>query len=185
LFMRTTIACLSILVLVGATAAAEQLTSPYRQDVQAGLRGLNANEIAELRAGAGMGLARAAELNSYPGPRHVLDAVQAGQLQASPDQVTRIRRIFDEMRDAARRIGAEILSEEHRLEGAFQAAAITEPALLARVERIAALQGQLRAVHLRAHVATRAILSSDQVTRYNKLRGYTAGTPTHHGTPTH
>src|SRR5262249_54973685 len=110
----------SILILFGATAAAdEQLTSPYRQDVQSALRGLNESEIAELRAGAGMGLAWAAELNSYPGPRHVLDAVHAGRLQASPDQVTQIRRIFDEMRDDARRIGGEILIEEQQLEAAF------------------------------------------------------------------
>src|SRR5262247_2896123 len=84
-----------------AVNAAEPLTSPYRREAQSGVRGLTEQEIADLRAGVGMGLARAAELNSYPGPRHVLEAVDAGQLQASPDQVAQIRRIFDEMRDAA------------------------------------------------------------------------------------
>jgi hypothetical protein len=125
-----------------------------------------------------MGLARAAELNSYPGPRHLLDAVHAGRLQARPDQVTRIGQIFEKMRDAARRIGAEILIEEQHLEAAFQATAITEPELRARVERSAALQGELRAIHLQAHLATRAILSAAQIARYNELRGYTTGTPT-------
>src|SRR5215510_4332041 len=102
--MRAT-ACLSIIILFGATAAAdEQLASPYRQDVQSGLRGLNESEIAELRAGAGMGLARAAELNSYPGPRHILDAIHAGRLQASPIQVRQLQEIFHAMRSDARRL---------------------------------------------------------------------------------
>ena len=37
-----------------------------------------------------MGLARAVELNGYPGPRHVLDAVQADELQAIFEQVQRV-----------------------------------------------------------------------------------------------
>jgi hypothetical protein len=182
--MRTT-ACLVTVLLLGTPAAAQlPLTSPY-QPGPSGLRGLSESEIAELRAGAGMGLARAAELNSYPGPRHVLDAVDAGRLPASPDQVARIREIFDRMRDDARRLGADILLEEQHLEAAFQATAITEADLRVRVDRIATLQGQLRAVHLRAHLATRAVLSPAQVARYNELRGYPAGTPTPHAPHRH
>ncbi len=43
--------------------------------------------------------------------------------------------------------------------------------------RIATLQGELRAIHLRAHLATRAIRSAAQVARYDELRGYTAAPP--------
>jgi hypothetical protein len=37
---------------------------------------------------------------------------------------------------------------------------------------IGELQGRLRSVHLTAHLETRAFLTSDQVTTYQRLRGY-------------
>ena len=49
------------------------------------------------------------------------------------------------------------------------------------VEAIAALQGKLRAAHLRAHLATRAALTPEQVAQYDVLRGYAHGPGTHHG----
>src|SRR5262245_10813891 len=164
-----------MLLVVTSSPAQDRLTSPYRHQEQTGLRGLNEQEVAELRAGTGMGLARAAELNSYPGPRHVLDAVEARELQASAEQVAQVQRIFDTMKRDAQNVGAQILGEEARLETAFRSATITDPELRAHVVQIAALQGELRTIHLRAHLATRALLSDVQVARYNELRGYTAG----------
>jgi hypothetical protein len=181
--MRTVSFLSLLLLLVAAAAAQDRLISPYQPQAQSGLRGLSENEIAELRAGTGMGLARAAELNSYPGPRHVLDAVATGRLQASPLQVQQVRLIFDGMKGDAQRIGADILKEEQRLEAAFRAGTITDPDLRLRVTRIAALQGELRAIHLRAHLATRAMLSAAQLARYNELRGYTTGSVDHPGPP--
>lgn len=175
-----TVPSLSLLLLFVATAAAQdRLISPYQPQAQSELLGLNDSEIAELRAGTGMGLARAAELNSYPGPRHVLDAVEAGRFPASPDQVQQVRLIFDGMKVDAQRVGAEILREEESLEAAFRASTITEYDLRLRVTRIAKLQGELRGIHLRAHLATRAILSAAQLARYNELRGYTTSPADH------
>jgi hypothetical protein len=177
--MRTVVG-LAVTLLLGAPVLAEdRLTSPYRQQAAAGLRGLSDSETSELRAGAGMGLARAAELNGYPGPRHVLDAVAAGKLRASAEQVQRVQKVFDEMKREAQRIGARILEEERQLEAGFSAATMTGDELRSRVARIAALQGELRTIHLSAHLATRAILSDTQVARYNELRGYTEGAGEH------
>ncbi|HXJ81277.1 MAG TPA: hypothetical protein VMS64_21685 [Candidatus Methylomirabilis sp.] len=177
--MRTA-ACLALLLLSASSLAAEgQLVSPYRAQAQSSLRSLSDSEIAELRAGRGMGLARAAELNSYPGPRHVLDAVAAGQLSASAEQLRQLRGIFDTMSDEARRVGALILKEEEQLEATFRDRTIVERDLRERVARIAALQGELRVIHLRAHLLTRAVLSTDQIARYDELRGYTTGQPSH------
>src|SRR5262245_50351911 len=183
--MRTvtclTLAYLAVVSLsVGATAAEDPLTSPYRHQTQSGLRGFSESEVSELRAGAGMGLARAAELNSYPGPRHVLDAIAAGRLQASPDQVRQLQEIFDAMRSDARRLGAQILGEEEQLETAFRATTIAEPDLRMRVARIASLQGELRIIHLRAHLQARTVLTAAQVARYDELRGYTTDQPHQH-----
>jgi hypothetical protein len=181
--MRTVSSLLLLLLLVAAATAQDRLISPYQPQAQFGLRGLNENEIAELRAGAGMGLARAAELNSYPGPRHVLDAVAAGRFPASPDQIQRVQLIFAGMKGDAQRLGAEILKEEARLEAAFRTRTITDHDLRVQVTRIAALQGELRAAHLRAHLATSAILSAAQLAHYNELRGYTTGSADHPGQP--
>ena len=79
----------------------------------------------------------------------------------------------------AQRLGTLVLDEERGLEKAFRSARIGPPDLEARVSRIAGLHGQLRAVHLEAHLATRAILTDDQVQRYTELRGYTEHPPDH------
>ncbi|HZP37375.1 MAG TPA: hypothetical protein VFE48_12905 [Methylomirabilota bacterium] len=160
------------LLLAAPVAGADRVTSPYRPGTAPGLRGFSADEVAALRDGAGMGLARAAELNGYPGPRHLLDAVQDGRLPASAEQRQRAQDIFDRMKRDAQRVGAQILAEEADLEAAFRARTITEPDLRARVGRIAALQGELRTIHLSAHLATRALLTDAQVEQYDRLRGY-------------
>jgi hypothetical protein len=175
---------LCILMLVAAPGLAQdRLSSPYRHQSEAGLRGLDDKEIADLRAGNGMGLARAAELNNYPGPRHVLDAISAGKLAASPDQLERVQNVFDGMNRDAVRLGTEILDEERRLEAGFRTATMTDSDLGSRVTRIAALQGELRRIHLAAHLRTRAILSDAQIARYNELRGYTGRSSEHQGQP--
>ena len=126
-----------------------------------------------------MRLARAAELNSYLGSRHVLDAIEAGKLAASPEQRERVQQVFNGMNRDAVRVGTQILDEELRLEAGFRTATMTESDLQSRVARIAALQGELRTIHLAAHLMTRAILSESQIVRYNELRGYTGSAIKH------
>lgn len=46
------------------------------------IKALSAQEIADLRAGRGIGLPLAAELNSFPGPMHVLEHAAALRLTA-------------------------------------------------------------------------------------------------------
>ena len=182
--MRMMMIVVGVLLITAPSVAQHRLNSPYRHQAEMGLRGLDDNEIAALKAGNGMGLARAAELNSYPGPRHVLDAIEEGKLTASPEQRGRVQQVFNTMNHDAIRIGAQILSEEQSLEAGFRSATMTETELRSRVATIAALQGQLRAVHLTAHIATRAALSESQIARYNELRGY-AGGPNTDTTPQH
>ena len=83
--------------------------------------------------------------------------------------------LFEQMSQEARRLGALIFQEEHALEAAFAQGAIDEAQLRSRVERIATLRGELRLVHLRTHVVTRALLSEEQILRYNRVRGYSTG----------
>lgn len=172
---RSMVILILVLSVVPPLAAQQVLTSPYREQAASEIRGLAAKEIEDLREGQGMGLARAAELNGYPGPRHVLDAVEAGQLHLSTEQLRAVRQLFAGMSREAKRLGDTILKEEQALEAAFRTGTISEPELRARVARIAALRGELRAVHLRTHLETRALLTDHQIERYNQVRGYAGG----------
>jgi hypothetical protein len=67
------------------------------------------------------------------------------------------------------------------LDQLFARGEITPDRLAAATSAIGELQGRLRSVHLAAHLETRALLDSDQIARYEQLRGYSnpAG-PLHH-----
>jgi len=163
-----------LLVLFVAGPVVADNVSPYRDQINTEIRGLSDQEVSDLRQGRGMGRARAAELNGYPGPRHVLDAARAGQLTLTPEQTRTAERLFDRMAGEAQRLGDHILREERSLEGAFRAGRISEADLNARTLRIATLEARLRAVHLRAHIAMRAALSGAEIQHYNAIRGYDA-----------
>lgn len=180
-------ALFALFIALGAPAIAQQaaegtLTSPYREQQTSKIRGLSEKEIRELRDGLGMGLARAAELNGYPGPRHLLDAVEAGQMHLTPDQLHAVERLFDGMSAEAKRLGGTILKEEQALEAAFRQGSITGTDLQRRVAQIGQLQAELRLVHLQTHLEAKKLLTAHQVERYNQLRGYgqSGGSPGDH-----
>lgn len=170
--MRTLATMVLAVSIANPVAAQQALTSSYREQQASEIRGLSEKEIADLREGRGMGLARAAELNGYPGPRHLLDAVEAGQMHLTPEQLQAVKRLFDNMSSEARRLGSQILEDEQALERAFRQRSITEAELAGRVAEIGRLQTELRAVHLRTHLETKKLLTPHQIERYNQLRGY-------------
>jgi Spy/CpxP family protein refolding chaperone len=88
------------LVLTSAAASAQQ---PYAGMQTRPVKALSEQQTADLRAGRGMGLALAAELNGYPGPLHVLEL--ADQLELTADQRTRVRQLFDAMKAEAIPVG--------------------------------------------------------------------------------
>ena len=143
-----------------------------------GIRALSAAEVAGLLAGKGMGYAKAAELNGYPGPAHVLDL--AGELDLTAAQRAETRAVFERMRESARELGAELVAAERALDRMFREGTIDESALAALVARIGRTEARLREVHLDAHLRQTELLSRRQVARYMTLRGYgTAGRGSH------
>ena len=146
--------------------------SPYVAQQNSPVRGLSAQEVDDLLAGRGAGYARTAELNNYPGPRHVLDLRQ--ELGVTPGQAERIEVVFEQMQAEAKRLGQEIVQRETQLSAAFAGGTISEAAMEAQSEDLALLYGKLRAVHLRAHIQITPLLSAEQIARYNALRGYTS-----------
>ena len=131
---------------------------------------LTAEQMKQLLDGDGMGLARPAELNQYPGPKHVLDLAKA--LQLTSDQQKEISAIREEMLARARPLGRSIVDAERELDAAFKSGKVVEADLKRRLDAIAKLHGDLRLVHLRAHLLTRPLLSADQIKTYGELRGH-------------
>lgn len=157
-----------------ATAAIAQ-PSPYAGEQSRAIKALSEAEVADYLAGHGRGLARAAELNSYPGPRHVLDL--GTELELTPVQLAELDRIFAEMKAAAQPLGRQLVDHEKELDRLFVSRTATKDGVAELTARIGRLQGELRAVHLNAHVATVALLRPAQAARYDELRGYQTASP--------
>ena len=132
--------------------------------------GVSASERDGLLAGAGLGLATAAERNGYPGPLHVLELADA--LALTPDQRATAERLRAEMLEAAVPLGRQLIDAERRLDALFETGTATPAAIAAHTETVAGLRGHLRAVHLTAHIGMREALSDGQRATYARLRGH-------------
>jgi hypothetical protein len=78
---------------------------------------LSEQQIADLNAGRGMGLALAAELNGYPGPIHAIELAE--QLHLSPDQLSKLESLFEAMKAETIPLGATLISQERSLNDDF------------------------------------------------------------------
>jgi hypothetical protein len=130
---------------------------------------LTAEQVRQLLDGEGMGMARPAESNHYPGPKHVLEL--GSELALTADQQRRVAEVRDRMLADAKRLGREIVDAERALDAAFAARTITPRDLDERTAAIATLNGRLRAVHLAAHLSTAPMLTAEQIKQYDLLRG--------------
>ena len=155
---------------VATVVEATPTLSAYRELLDAEIRGIDPAKIEGYLKGEGLGMALPAELNSYPGPRHVLDL--ADDLELSETQTEQMQVLFAEMQPQAIELGKQILAEEAELEQAFRDKTIDEDFLLQQLTNVSELEAQLRYVHLRTHLTTVEILSPHQVTLYDSLRGY-------------
>lgn len=162
-----------VLVSLGLVVGMQAPISPYAGQESRPVKALSAEETAAYLEGQGHGFAKAAELNHYPGPKHVLEL--AGPLGLTGEQRARVQVAFDAMHAEAVRLGREVVAAERSLDAVFSAGGATPATVSEGVARIARLQGELRAAHLLAHLETRAALTSEQVARYDRLRGYGEG----------
>jgi Spy/CpxP family protein refolding chaperone len=160
------------LLLGPVTAAAEPSPSPYAGERGRAIKALSDDDIAGLLRGDGLGFAKAAELNGYPGPRHALDLGATLQLTAS--QRSALEQIFARMQAAATALGRQIVEREAALDRLFIERHADAARIAALTDEIGDLAGRLRAAHLAAHVETTALLGPEQVAAYNRLRGYGA-----------
>ena len=137
------------------------------------IKALSADEVKQYLSGAGMGYAKPAELNRFPGPMHVLEL--ADKLDLTPEQRALTKALMDAHKAEARAVGAKRVEAERAIEMLFRSGKVEGTALEKGVKEAAVLEGEYRMTHLETHRRMRALLSDEQVARYVRLRGYEGG----------
>lgn len=139
------------------------------------IKALPQNDIEGLLKGEGTpfgGMAKPAELNGYPGPRHVLDAIEVGEFEITDKQQVQIQNMYREMNTQAIILGKQIVAIERRIDDSFSNKTVTEENLRKNISSSAELYKQLRFLHLKYHLQMLNILTPQQIEQYNTLRGY-------------
>ena len=180
---RVWIVIAAILATAAAARAQHAPASPYAGLETRPVKALSDQQIADLRAGRGMGLALSAELNGYPGPLHVLEL--ADRLGLTGAQRTRVQDIHAAMKAETVPLGESLIAQETELDRQFATKSVTPASLQATTAAIGATQGALRGAHLRYHLSTLEVLTPEQVHRYGELRGYRASGGLGHGPEGH
>lgn len=168
---RTGFAILAILLFATVPAQSETgVHSQYGGQENWDIKSLSPADIEELKRGAGWGLAKAAELNGVPGPAHLLELKD--EIPLTAEQVAAISKTYKLMQAQAIEEGETLIRLERELEQGFRNQTITEESLKSKLGDISMSLGQLRYIHLATHLKTPALLSPEQISRYNSLRGY-------------
>jgi Spy/CpxP family protein refolding chaperone len=175
---RAVIATLCLGLAAGPVSATEA-AGPYAGQQARAVTSLSAEDVAELMAGRGWGLAKPAEVNGYPGPRHVLDL--ARELALDDRQTAAVEAIFGKMQTTARETGRAYVAAEHALDAAFRSGRVDAALLADRLAAAGRLRDRLREIHLAAHLETASLLSEHQRRLYQELRGYDSGGGHGHG----
>lgn len=176
--MRPYVHAAIMMFLLGGTFALRAQELGYVDFQSRKIKALSDTQIEGYLNGEGMEMALAAELNSYPGPKHILDMKE--KLDLTAEQTKAMQEVFSTMQNRAVALGKEIVESEERLNNLFAEQSATEEQLQSLLTGISDLQGKLRFTHLRAHLAAKKILTQEQNREYAKLRGYESGAHQHH-----
>ncbi len=163
----------------GVILASDQ--SAYAEEEHRSIKSLSVAEVKSLRSGEGMGFAKLAELNHFPGPKHVLEL--ADDLELTPSQLVATEVLFAEMQLNAVALGGQLLEAEADLDRDFERGALSPESLESALFEIGKIRAQLRYVHLEAHLRQKALLTSEQVAKYDAARGYLGEARDHNGRP--
>jgi hypothetical protein len=156
-----------------ANSASTNAESPYKGQQLRNIKALSQNDIDGYMAGKGMGFAKAAELNHYPGPRHVLDLSK--ELELSDKQLNQTQTLFNKMQAKAIDLGKQLIDREQKLDQLFAQGSVNKNSLELTLQDIGAIQAKLRNVHLSTHLEQKQLLTKHQVIMYDRIRGYGAG----------
>jgi Spy/CpxP family protein refolding chaperone len=164
--MKRIVACLAFVFVAGIAVA----QSPYAGLQTRPIKALSEQQLMDLKAGRGMGLALPAELNGYPGPAHVLEL--ADKLALTTEQREKFDAMFSSMKADALPLGEQLIVLEGTLDRQFADRIVTPDTLATTTAQIAEVQGKLRNAHLKYHLTAAEALTTEQRTAYATLRGY-------------
>lgn len=164
---KTKIALVLALAMLSGPALAN---SPYAGEENRDIKALSKSQIEGLLSAKGLGYAKAAELNGYPGPMHVLELEDELSLTAEQRRETELA--FSQVKTVGKELGARLVAAERALDEAFRNKAVDEASLAELVNNIGDIESRLRAVHLNAHLQQTKILTEQQIEKYMSLRGY-------------
>ena len=173
--MTFTLAAILLNPLKIIAASEPDYKSKYIGQEKREIKSLSNEDIKELRTGAGWGLAKAAELNGLPGPKHILEMKKEIKLTAEQEKM--IIALFKDMNKEAIRLGNKLIEYEVELNNRFAERNIDEKMLDELLGKISETYKSLRFTHLSAHLKTPSILRENQIEKYNKLRGYSSDDP--------
>ncbi|MCU0425515.1 MAG: Spy/CpxP family protein refolding chaperone [Candidatus Kapabacteria bacterium] len=145
-------------------------SQPYSGEEQREIKALSAEMIEGYRKGRGMGFAKAAELNHYPGPMHVLELKQI--LGLTPEQERTMNDAYNQMHDETVRLGKALVEEEKALDSLFTHGKADSASVRRITTTIGGLQAAIRFAHLNAHIIAQAVLTKEQILQYDQERGY-------------
>ena len=151
------------LLLIGAAPIGAQLEQPA-------IKALSSDQQRGLLAGAGLGYAKTAEGNGWPGPLHVLELRDT--LALTETQVSKMAALLRAMKAQAIPLGQLMIEAEQELDALFRSGDPSAQDVAVATARIAKIAGQLRAVHLTTHLRTAPLLSRHQTMLYAQARGH-------------
>jgi Spy/CpxP family protein refolding chaperone len=118
--------------------------------------------------GRGFGMAFAADQNGYPGPMHVLEL--RDRLKLTTDQEAKARALMHAMFAESKPKSARLLDAEATLRRLFADRTADDTAVRAAVAEVERARGEVRLLHLLAHLRTRDLLTEDQRRIYHEAR---------------
>ncbi|SCW87878.1 Heavy-metal resistance [Rhizobium mongolense subsp. loessense] len=168
------VSAIAVVLLSSPAFAFEQhqhhTTSPYTEETGRQIKSLSEADIDELMRGGGWGFAKSAELNGYPGPSHLLS--MKDEVGLTEEQVGRVQSIFDDMQRRAIQEAQTFVAAERELDAIFKKRSVADSQLSALIDNAEESRSRLRMIHLSAHLEVTAIMTPEQIAKYNELRGY-------------
>jgi hypothetical protein len=114
------------------------------------------------------GMSLAAELNRYPLPDKVIKLKR--EINLSPVQVTKISALAKELHRKKLEMGLIIINNEKTIDSLFRTGKLDNGTLIFFANRYGLYQGELRNAILQACLATKYLLSQQQLNRFEALQ---------------
>ena len=160
---------LSLFLLVLLYTAANAQTTADSTIKHSPLKTLNDAQYNALLSGDDIyGMSLAAELNHYPSPEKVIKLKRG--IILSPIQVTKINAIAKELHRKKLEMGLIIIDNEKTIDSLFRTGRLDNGSLIFYTNRYGLYQGELRNAILQACLATRSLLSDQQIRKLDALQ---------------